>query len=68
MFTNEFTEKIKERLADRENERNLRPDIEVWPGSDDFAEWVASHERRERAVICKTPEYQNTPYCGGGSH
>ena len=68
MFKREFVDNINARIADREKERDLRPDIEVWPGFDDFAEWAASHERRERAVICSTPEFRQTPYCGTGYH
>lgn len=45
--------------------RDDRPLIEVWP-DDEFAEWVSAHEDRARNIICNTPEFRATPYCGVG--
>ena len=64
----EFVARIHEGLEVRNDSLNLRPTIEVWPAEDDFGHWVAYHEAKERAVICNTPEYKDTPYCGSGSH
>ena len=64
----EFTSKIEDKLEDRIENAGMRPTIEVWPGEDDFAQWVASHKAKDRAVICNSPEYKDTPFCGRGSH
>ena len=64
----EFTKKVKDNLEDRIENSAMRPTMEVWPGEDDFAHWVAYHKAKDRAVICNSPEYKDTPFCGGGSH
>jgi hypothetical protein len=53
-------------LDRRNEERDMRPLVEVWP--DDFDMWVASHEHKDRSVICNTPEFENTAFCGLGYH
>jgi hypothetical protein len=64
----DFLTKLSSNLDERIEEQEMRPRIEVWPGDDDFAHWVAYHEAKERAVICSTPEYKDTPFCGTGCH
>jgi hypothetical protein len=59
---------LKEGLKDRIKNRDERPGIEVAAHVDDFANWVASHSRRDRAIICSTVEFQDSPYCGSGYH
>jgi hypothetical protein len=44
---------------------DARPFVEVWP-DDDFADWVSAHSDRTRNIICRTPEFKATPYCGAG--
>jgi hypothetical protein len=56
----EFMEEIKN-IGKRDN----RPFIEVWP-DDEFADWVSRHTDKVRNVICHTPEFSATPYCGVG--
>ncbi len=41
------------------------PFMEVWP-DDEFAEWVSAHGDRAGNIICHTPEFRATPYCGVG--
>lgn len=67
-FKDEFIEDVVGGLTDRIAYMDMRPMVEMWPGEDDFAEWVASHQVRERAVICSTPEFKDTPFCGTGCH
>ncbi len=64
----EFLTQVKEVLANRSADEEMRPNIEVWPAEDDFAHWVAHHESKERTVICNTPEFHDTPFCGTGYH
>lgn len=64
----EFSTAVKSNLDARIEEQEMRPHIEVWPVEDDFGRWVAYHEAKERAVICSTPEYRDTPFCGTGCH
>lgn len=64
----EFEKKIKDTVGDRIENQGMRPEIEVRPVEDDFGHWVASKEARERAVICNSPEYKDTPFCGTGHH
>jgi hypothetical protein len=65
---NEFVEDVKSALQDRMESLNMRPNIELFPGEDDFAEWVACHERKARTAICNAPEFRDTPFCGTGAH
>ncbi|MBI5569100.1 MAG: hypothetical protein HY914_04060 [Desulfomonile tiedjei] len=67
-FREEFNENIKSMLEARSQERDTRPLIESVAGEDDFAEWLACHERASQTVICNTPELRDTPFCGTGSH
>lgn len=64
----EFTAKVKDNLEDRIENFGMRPTMEVWPVEDDFARWVAYHQARDRAMICNSPEFKDTPFCGRGSH
>lgn len=52
-------------LVDGQTER---PAVEIWPEEDDFGRWVAGHNDPLRTVICNTPEYKGSPYCGRGLH
>ncbi len=53
---------------DRIEESSLMPGIEVWPGKGDFADWIAYHVGKERLVICSSPEFRASPFCGIGYH
>jgi hypothetical protein len=65
-FKEEFLSNIRDSQKQRfENARN-RPMIEVWP--DDDGDWIASHENQTRRILCVTPEFANSPFCGRGSH
>lgn len=44
-----------------------RSGVEVWPGDEDDM-WVMRHTDPTRAVICATPEFASTPFCGVGQH
>ncbi len=44
-----------------------RPGIEIWPEDDD-AMWLLSHGNPVRDIICATPEYGDSPFCGIGHH
>jgi hypothetical protein len=67
-YKDEFLREVNDTFVARVEEQSIRPGVEVWPGEDDDAEWVASHERRTQAVVCNTPEYKDTPFCGTGYH
>ncbi len=67
-FKREFTNAIEQNLDERIENRNARPEMEVWPQEDEFGQWVASHENRTRSVICNSPEFRDTPHCGTGEH
>jgi hypothetical protein len=67
-FKEEFVEEIKAGLQSRMDSADMRPNIELFPGEDDDAEWLACHERKMRTTICNTPELRDTPFCGTGSH
>jgi hypothetical protein len=67
-FKKDFNMQLRERLNERIESQNSRPSVEVWPFEDDFGHWTASHENQARAVICETPEYKDTPFCGTGYH
>lgn len=64
----EFLDGIEKGIGDRIDGANFRPNIEVWPEEDDFGRWVADHQDRVRTVICRTPEFGDSPFCGRGSH
>ncbi len=63
-FKKEMMEDIRTLRARNGNER---PFMEVWP-DDEFAEWVSGHTDKVRNIICHTPEFRATPYCGVGYH
>jgi hypothetical protein len=64
----EFIDTVNDSYEDRVNSVDFRPNVEVWPEWDDDSRWVAEHERKARAVICATPEFADTPFCGRGHH
>ncbi len=64
----EFVNAIEETMPVRMEGTGFRSGIEVWPYEDDFGRWVASHEHRVQAVVCETPEYRSSPFCGLGAH
>ena len=66
-FRKEMMDGISDTEGVRITNEAYRPSVEVWP-DDDFAEWVSAHEDRVRHIICNTPEFRATPYCGVGSH
>jgi len=67
-FKEEFVDAINAGLGSRTQQLSLRPSVEVCPGDDDDALWVSSHQNRIRTVICNTPEFRDTPFCGAGYH
>jgi hypothetical protein len=58
---------LKESREERFAARESLPGIEVWPDDDD-AMWLLRHENPERDVICSTPEFGDSPFCGTGYH
>lgn len=64
----EFMDQIKDRLGSRIKNQESSQNIEVWPDDDDFGRWVAFHQDKVRAVVCATPEYSDSPFCGRGFH
>lgn len=64
----QFLSSITQLKDVRGNEDSFRPEIEVWPFEDDYAHWVISHEDPARSVICNTPEFKDSPFCGHGVH
>ncbi len=64
----EFVNDIRKGYDGRVDGASVRPDIEVWPEEDDFGQWVASHRDKVRMVICRTPEFSDSPFCGRGIH
>ncbi|MEW6114251.1 MAG: hypothetical protein AB1664_19105 [Thermodesulfobacteriota bacterium] len=62
----ELAQDLISTLDERIAEQDSRPVIEFLP--DDFDLWVASHEDKVRAVLCSTPEFESTPFCGSGFH
>jgi hypothetical protein len=65
-FKEEFLSNIKDSQAERFENASNRPLIEVW--QDDDSDWIASHEDQARQVLCTTPEFESTPFCGKGLH
>jgi hypothetical protein len=64
----QFLSSIAQLKDVRREEHSFRPEIEVWPFEDDYAHWVISHEDPARSVICNTPEFKDSPFCGHGAH
>lgn len=64
----ELVREIEESLDKRIDYAGGRPAIETWPDEDDFAKWIAYHSPQERPVICGTPQFKDTPFCGPGHH
>jgi hypothetical protein len=64
----DFVEAIEEGFSARVEAQDTRPTVEVWPEEDDFGRWVASREHRVWSVVCKTPEFEDAPFCGRGYH
>lgn len=64
-----FKQEMMDEISDGQELRfangNDRPSVEVWP-EDDFADWVSAHSDRARNIICHTPEFRASPYCGAG--
>jgi len=58
-----FNDSYETRLDSHES----RPDIEIWPDDDD-AMWVLRHRDPARDIICSTPEFGDSPFCGTGHH
>ncbi len=64
-FKTEMMDEIQDGEGLRFSNGHDRPSVEVWP-DDDFADWVSGHSDRVRNIICHTPEFKATPYCGVG--
>jgi len=64
----EFIRDINDGLGQRIEDQNNRPNIEVWPDEDGFGRWVAAHRNKVRPVICSSPEFADSPFCGRGFH
>ncbi len=65
-FKEEFLSNIKNSQSERFENASNRPLIEVW--QDDDSDWIASHEDQVRRVLCMTPEFESSPFCGKGLH
>ncbi len=61
-----FLSDIKKTESERFENSGNRPLIEIWP--DDESDWIMSHEDQVRQVLCITPEFESTPFCGKGLH
>jgi hypothetical protein len=66
-YKRHMEEYLKESSEERLNNENDRPHVEVWPDDDD-AMWVLAHSDPARDVICTTPEFANSAFCGTGFH
>jgi len=66
-FKNDFMNDLNETLETRLESQGIRPSVEIWP-DDEFGLWVMRHEDPVRSVICATPEFGDTPFCGVGYH
>jgi len=51
----------------RIEEEMSRPKVEVWP-DDPWQQWVASHDRSRRTLICSLPSMKASPFCPMGYH
>jgi hypothetical protein len=58
---------LDDSVASRFENQSSRPAVEIWPDDDD-AMWVLRHTDPARSVICSTPEFGDTPFCGVGAH
>jgi hypothetical protein len=63
-----FLDVLSNSQEERFDNKLTRPEIELWPYDDEFGQWVASHQNKARVIICNTPEFRDTPYCGSGLH
>ena len=68
MFTEDFEQEVVDGLEARMTGHETRPSVEVWPEDDEFSDWVATHEDQVRAIVCNTPEFKDSPFCGPGLH
>jgi hypothetical protein len=64
----DFNEAVKGGFEVRVKSQETRPNVEVWPEEDDFGRCVGSHEDPVRGVVCGTPEFKDSPFCGRGHH
>jgi hypothetical protein len=60
-------EDLKESEETRFENQVSRPGIEIWPDDDD-AMWILRHSDPVRDVVCSTPEFGDSPFCGTGHH
>jgi hypothetical protein len=58
---------LKESRETRFESQSSRPSIEIWPDDDD-AMWLLRHSNPTRDIICTTPEFGDSPFCGTGHH
>ena len=63
----EFNSAINDTFEARVEEQDSRPMVEGWP-FDDFTQWASAHRDKSRHVICNTPEFMQSPFCGNGYH
>jgi hypothetical protein len=62
-----MTDYLNEDPESRYDNQFSRPGVEVWTDDDD-AMWILSHNDPARSVICSTPEFMDSPFCGTGFH
>jgi len=60
-------EYLEESRESRLENQYMRPNVEVWPDDDDSM-WVLRHSNPAMDVICSTPEFGDSPFCGTGFH
>jgi hypothetical protein len=58
---------MEESTEARFETQSNRPGVEIWPDDED-ALWLMRHSDPARAVICRTPEFASSPFCGVGHH
>jgi len=66
-YRTHLAEYLEESREARLDNQYTRPGVEVWPDDDD-AMWILRHSDPARDVICSTPEFGDSPFCGTGFH
>ncbi|MBI5568553.1 MAG: hypothetical protein HY914_01260 [Desulfomonile tiedjei] len=68
MLSEDFEQEVVDGLeAQMIGEKN-RPTVEGWSEDEDYSDWVATHGDQIRTIICNTPEFRDSPFCGPGLH
>ncbi len=68
MLSEEFEQEVVDGLEARMTGKKDRPDADDWSEDEDYSDWVATHGDQIRTIICNTPEFKDSPFCGPGPH